>query len=141
MNANMREGWWSPDRPWVHFVNSNTIPKSVALDGPRGSRIMILDGGSMQIKDDVMNEFAKSCRFPEYFGRNWDALGDCLQDMTWFEESSEYLLAIADSALVLQDSPGEFNTLVKILESTGSIWAEFGHGAGPVAFNAVFFDR
>ncbi len=32
------------------------------------------------------SELAKSLFFPDYFGSSWDALNDCLVDLTWINE-------------------------------------------------------
>jgi hypothetical protein len=115
-------------------------PELVLMGGPRDARVVVLHGAAMRTKGALMDEFARACEFPDYFGRNWSALEDCLQDMTWFEKSEKYLLVIAEAPLVLQDSPGDFDPLVETLEAVGSIWAEHGHGAGSVAFNTVLAD-
>ncbi len=31
-------------------------------------------------KDTLLTSVAKACKFPAYFGHNWDALWDCLTD-------------------------------------------------------------
>jgi hypothetical protein len=37
-------------------------------------------------KEELLSQLAERLRFPEYFGRNWDALGDCLRDLEWLGE-------------------------------------------------------
>ncbi len=37
-------------------------------------------------KDELLHELSKKLRFPDYFGKNWDALYDCLTDLTWLEQ-------------------------------------------------------
>lgn len=36
-------------------------------------------------KHAVLERFAEALRFPSWFGRNWDALYDCLVDLSWLE--------------------------------------------------------
>ena len=34
-------------------------------------------------KEQLMRVLEETLRFPDYFGRNWDALSDCLRDLSW----------------------------------------------------------
>lgn len=42
---------------------------------------VILDGLMIHTKDDLHNTFAQAMAFPEWYGRNLDALHDCLTDI------------------------------------------------------------
>lgn len=37
-------------------------------------------------KDELFDLFSKELNFPDYFGRNWDALYDCMSDLAWIPE-------------------------------------------------------
>jgi RNAse (barnase) inhibitor barstar len=34
-------------------------------------------------KDSLMDALAAVLSFPDYFGRNWDALEECIRDLSW----------------------------------------------------------
>lgn len=63
-------------------------------------------------KAGVLDVFARELRFPDHFGHNWDALADCLGDLSWLPAPG-YLL-------VLHNAPRELlaDTLLEILEDT-----------------------
>ena len=44
---------------------------------------------SSGIKDenDLFDELQKKLQFPDYFGKNWNALTDCLRDFHWTEKT------------------------------------------------------
>lgn len=54
---------------------------SVALDA--GHAIGRIDFGRAATKHDALAVVAASLDFPSWFGANWDALADCLGDMSW----------------------------------------------------------
>lgn len=78
---------------------------------------------------DLFAAMARALRFPDWFGANWDALEDCLSDLSW-REGDGYVL-------VLQRAPtGEaLGTLIDVLRSAAQYWAERGR-----PFFAVFID-
>lgn len=40
-------------------------------------------GGRLRRKSDLLRSLAKGLKFPKYFGWNWDALEECLRDLSW----------------------------------------------------------
>ena len=77
----------------------------------------------------LMRNIAAALRFPDWFGANWDALEDCLSDLSWLPASG-YVLVIEDA------QPGdELGVLVDVLRSAAEWWSERGK-----PFVAVFVD-
>ena len=42
-----------------------------------------IDIGHAHDKADFLEHMARAMGFPQWFGRNWDALADCLKDLSW----------------------------------------------------------
>src|SRR5262245_6192975 len=40
----------------------------------------------IQTKEALLRELAQRLRFPEYFGANWDALDECIGDLSWLPD-------------------------------------------------------
>lgn len=52
----------------------------------RNSFIARLNGSCCQTSEDLYNELQVAFEFPDYFGRNLDALYDCLMDLEWITQ-------------------------------------------------------
>lgn len=103
------------------------------LDAARGSRLRVsrigLAGASG--KEALMERMARALEFPRWFGGNWDALEDCLADLSWSAAAGHVLLIEGAG-----DLPGdERGILVDILASAAASWVERKR-----PFFAVFLD-
>ena len=67
---------------------------------------------SAGIKNEEQLYEAYSSYFPEYFGRNWDALIDCLEDFNWVSCEKIY---IVHNDLPLIDSRDALQVYIEIL--------------------------
>jgi hypothetical protein len=80
-------------------------------------------------KPALLTSIAAALAFPDWFGENWDALEDCLTDLSWSEASGHVLLFEGAG-------PGDdFGVLVDVLQTAAQYWA--GRGK---PFFAVFVD-
>lgn len=43
-------------------------------------------------KEKLLGVLAKRLRFPSYFGHNWDALDECLRDLSWIGPQGRVVL-------------------------------------------------
>ena len=107
------------------------------LDAAGGSGIDIvpIDLAGAQGKAEALSRIAAALAFPAWFGGNWDALEDCLADLSWRDAGPRVLL-VAGFEDMLAAAPDDFGVLVDVLDSSAQYWAE----RGP-AFFAVFADR
>jgi hypothetical protein len=77
----------------------------------------------------VLENIARALDFPAWFGGNWDALEDCLADLSWRSGDAHVLL--------LRSYPAgeELGTLIDVLHSAAEYWRERRR-----SFFAVFID-
>jgi barstar (barnase inhibitor) len=103
------------------------------LDATKGSSLQVARIGLAGAagKDALMDHVARAMHFPRWFGGNWDALEDCLTDLSWSKAGGHVLLIEDAQAL----PPDERGILVDILASAAAWWAERKR-----PFFAVFLD-
>lgn len=72
-------------------------------------------------KAELLAALASAGHFPDYFGGNWDALQDCLRDLSWI---SNRKVVVVHSDLPLHDTPAECHTYLEILQTALVDWSE-----------------
>lgn len=50
------------------------------------SSLIVVLNESISSKRILLEKISMSLKFPPYFGENWDALNDCLNDLSWITE-------------------------------------------------------
>ncbi|MDQ6602075.1 MAG: barstar family protein [Chloroflexota bacterium] len=146
--ATLWDGWntlLTPRPPWAHLVRAAQRDLEVALraDAPAnvGAVVRMLRGGRCATKRGLMQEWGAALQFPYYFGENWDAFEECVNDLGWLPARG-YILAVTDAERLLGEGD-DFATLVHILDAAATRW-EDGAGAGPdrpklpVSFHVIF---
>lgn len=96
-----------------------------------------VDGRAAAGKRALLDALASALRFPATFGRNWDALADCLGDLSWLPPGGLVLLWDGADALA-GAAPADFATALEVLGEAATDWAAQGRpvfvlvrGAGP----------
>lgn len=78
-----------------------------------------LDGRLLGDKTSLLAALGRVLNFPDYYGENWDALDECLADLSWHEGPLRLLVTHADSLpLDLRDN------LVEIFLDAARQWDE-----------------
>jgi Barstar (barnase inhibitor) len=82
-------------------------------------------------KSALLTRIAASLGFPAWFGQNWDALEDCLTDLSW-RQGEGHVLIFEGFQFLPADELGE---LIDVMITVVEFWAERGK-----PFFAVFID-
>jgi hypothetical protein len=77
-------------------------------------------GDSDQIQQ-VLARLGRQLGFPEWYGNNFDALKDCLSDISWREEAGYLLILSRAEALQLADASA-FRTLNQVFAAAIDEW-------------------
>ncbi len=76
-------------------------------------------------KQSLLTRLADAASFPDYFGHNWDAASDCLQDLEWLPAPG-YLLSIHGAEQFRHRHHDLDAVLVDVLLETIDYWTAEG---------------
>ena len=107
----------------VHYTTAQDI--ELLIHDLQQAEIAVLkeNVGSVATDADLLARMAKAMQFPPYFGQNWDALDECLADMTWLPAKGYVLVLDQADALWKRAAP----TAGRLVESwlvSAEAWAE-----------------
>jgi len=81
----------------------------------------VLDGDDLREKSELLAALGRALDFPDYYGGNWDALEECLLDLSW-RQGALWLLIRRAGAL----PAGTRATLCDIFADAARHWAQHG---------------
>jgi len=102
--------------PWL-WRTSSSLPSDI-LD-----KSIILDAEKMTSLDGLYDEFAEQLNFPDYFGRNYNALSEMMADLSWLSRDS-YIVVIKNANLLLSNEEANIlSGLLEILNTVAKEWS------------------
>jgi RNAse (barnase) inhibitor barstar len=106
----------------VHLPQGGAAPIAAAAQA-LGYLCVQVDLAEVADKDALLTALAEALTFPAWFGHNWDALEDCLTDMSW-SNADGYVLILLHADGLHGRAEGDFLTLLRILADVSATWAE-----------------
>ena len=93
-------------------------------DAVRGSKLSFARIALQGITDKaaLLRKIAATLGFPDWFGGNWDALEDCLTDLSW-RQAQGHVLVLEGFQFLPEDDLG---VLIDVLISAAEFWADQG---------------
>ena len=107
----------------VYRVDAASLDTMAALARDAGLRVLRVDLDACADKRTLLARLAAQLDFPSGFGTNWDALSDALRDLSWLPATTGYALLLESADALATASPGDFDTLLDILDEAASAWA------------------
>lgn len=141
-------GWnalLAPAPPWAHLVvaaEREAERELRVMPGYWGVVLRAVRGSRCGTKRDMLREWAAALQFPWYFGENWDAFEECINDLSWLPARG-YVVAVTHADRLLRDAD-DFATLMQILDDAATRWMESPATGStrtlalPVSFHVVF---
>lgn len=81
-----------------------------------------IDCSSINSEEDLFDRFAETLNFPDYFGKNWNALWDMLTDLSWLPEKNRVIILDNISHIGRQE-PYMVNLMFEYLRDAAVYWA------------------
>ncbi|WP_150210829.1 barstar family protein [Streptomyces venezuelae] len=91
---------------------------------PAGWATLRLDLDGVRSKAGLMDACAEAFALPRWFGRNWDALADCLIDLSWLPDVPGRVVVVSSWRGFARARPGDWETLREVLEEAVGYWRE-----------------
>lgn len=90
-----------------------------AITAPHQAKLPL----GLKNKDALLDAIAAELRFPDYFGRNWDALDECITDLSWLPPGD---VALIHRDLPLSDNRASLSIYLSILRKAVRNWDREG---------------
>jgi RNAse (barnase) inhibitor barstar len=80
---------------------------------PTDYDIAVLNGEEAGNREGFFTGIARALAFPDYFGRNWDAVYDCLTDLNWLPAEG-YVLVLDGFGDLARNAPDQWRIGLKV---------------------------
>ena len=104
--------------------------------GGAGLTVIRIDLKGLASKAGLLGRVARALNFPDWFGKNWDALNDCLTDLSWLDGRG-WVIIFENSKHLAARKPQVFHSAVEVFQSANDYWRQAGkpfwvlfHGPG-----------
>ncbi len=116
----------------LHFISSDEVCAVRAGLDERSFLVCEICVADVENTEDLLSTLAQAMQFPEYFGMNWDALDECLRDMSWLPAKG-YILFFRDARRFWQQASEVAGQLVESWLFAAEEWSHDG-----MPFHLVF---
>ena len=72
-------------------------------------------------KDQLLAAIAAAAQFPDWFGHNWDALADCLGDLSW-RPAEGYVFLLQHCDGIHGRAEADFVTAIQVFSEAADEW-------------------
>jgi hypothetical protein len=111
-----------PSSSGVYVLQSDSSYQDLErLVTGNGLALFHVKGKDIGTKEQLLAAIADKLRFPDYFGSNWDALEDCLTDMSW-HKTEGFVILCDESDTLAKQSPEEWEIALDILHDSAKFW-------------------
>jgi RNAse (barnase) inhibitor barstar len=90
-----------------------------------GLFVVRIDLARLASKTGLLGRAARALNFPEWFGKNWDALNDCLTDLSWLNGNG-WVIIFENSKGFAERSPQLFQNAAEVFGAASDYWRRAG---------------
>lgn len=107
------------------WVSADELDALCAAGRDAGLHCVRLGLGDCRDKAALLKRLAGALAFPAWFGHNWDALADCLGDLSWLPGDG-HLLVLEDCRRFSTVARQDYEALLDILAEAAGTWRARG---------------
>ncbi len=85
-------------------------------------QFLYIDGKDVTNKAKFIKAAAETMNFPDYFGDNWDAFDDCINDLSWLSANG-YILLYTHPDNFAKNDPSEWSIALDVFQEAVEYWA------------------
>lgn len=111
-----------PRRAGVYHLPRTGVEPIAAAARRVNFAIVECDLAGCADKAGFLARIAAALRFPDWFGHNWDALADCLSDLSWLPADG-YIVILHNADRFRGASEKDFVMALEILSEAAAGWA------------------
>ena len=133
------------DGPNLHFIECDRLLLKEYIaelqeNIPSSTYLAVVDGNEISNLNELFTGFSSAFKFPDYFGNNWAAFDECINDLDRLNADS-YILILENMDSILKDEQN-FDILIRILRDTAREWQNGRNydsfPTPPTSFHVVF---
>lgn len=120
----------------INFLTASDFPREESSNGQQsiiqfletlqeGFKFVHVQGSEVRNKESFLHAFSRALAFPEYFGNNWDAFEECINDLSWLEFRS-IIIFFSDVDAFAQFSNKDFDVAMSMLIGASNYWKTHG---------------
>ncbi len=110
-------------RSGVYHSPQQGMTDLLAAAEASGFAIYRVDLAEVRDKDALFERLATALEFPDWFGHNWDALADCLGDLSW-QQTDGYLILLEHCDGFRASCGGDFATALQVFAAAAEAWRD-----------------
>ncbi|MBI4989702.1 MAG: barstar family protein [Rhodocyclales bacterium] len=110
-------------RAGVYHMPQQGMGDLLAAAEAAGFAICRIDLAMVRDKTALFERLAIAFEFPDWFGHNWDALADCLGDLSWITTDG-YLLVLEHCDGFRASQAEDFATALQVFAAAAAAWRE-----------------
>jgi RNAse (barnase) inhibitor barstar len=109
----------------VYHMPLNGENDLLAAAEHNGYAVFRVDLAHARNKEEMLDAIARALHFPDWFGHNWDALLDCLADLSW-QPADGYVVILEHCDGIHGYAEADFVQALQIFENAANEWREQG---------------
>lgn len=109
-------------KPGLYRVTTEVnIDELRALCNEYGFQFFYINGKTITSKTEFFQASAAAMHFPDYFGDNWDAFNDCINDLSWLSANG-YILLYTQPENFANSDPSEWSIALEVFQDAVDYW-------------------